>query len=398
MRSGKQHMARARARNRSKIDEYIGARLAAGASSFVLCGGRRSGKTWGVLKFFLLTGACERIVVSVATMTQEQGRLGSHADAKEIISAHPVTFADYEVLESPREIRHRNGTRIFFNSYRDAETAKGIACDYLFINEANKFTKQQFIDLSVNVRRGVFIDYNPTNRFWVDDFFSDEEICHSTPYDNPYLTEAQRATFDKLTELAMRPGASEMDIRNYKVQVLGEYYDIVGGIFNPGNIRFAPLPATGLRNYMAYCDPSALCGNDYFACVLTATDGANIYVVDTISENTGTPYDMAVRLRDWAARYDLRTMFVETNGIIGIDFYTFAKKSGMPVRGWFSKGNKQERIVAKYGAITSQMFFADTEANRLFANQIYDFGEKCEHDDNVDALAASLTARAFLNI
>ena len=67
----------------TKVDKYIGKRLAANASSFVFCGGRRSGKTYGILKFLLLTGAKERIIVNIATMTQEQGRLGSHADAKD---------------------------------------------------------------------------------------------------------------------------------------------------------------------------------------------------------------------------------------------------------------------------------------------------------------------------
>ena len=118
----------------TKVDRYIGKRLAANASSFVFCGGRRSRKTSGILKFSLLPGAKERITVNTATMTQEQGRLGSHADAKDIIRDHPATFGGYTILESPREIRNKNGTRIFFNSYSDSETAKGIACDYLFLN------------------------------------------------------------------------------------------------------------------------------------------------------------------------------------------------------------------------------------------------------------------------
>ena len=167
----------------TKVEKYIGERLAAGESAFVFCGGRRSGKTYGILTFLLLTGAMERIIVNIATMTQEQGRLGSHADAKDIIRDHPATFGGYTILESPREIRHKNGTRIFFNSYSDSETAKGIACDYLFLNEGNKFSKQQYIDLAVNVRRGVFIDFNPAKRFWIEDFFKDEDICHTTPFD-----------------------------------------------------------------------------------------------------------------------------------------------------------------------------------------------------------------------
>ena len=52
----------------TKVDNYIGKRLAAGESAFVFQGGRRSGKTYGILTFLLLTGAMERIIVNIATM------------------------------------------------------------------------------------------------------------------------------------------------------------------------------------------------------------------------------------------------------------------------------------------------------------------------------------------
>ena len=383
----------------TKVDKYIGKRLAANASSFVFQGGRRSGKTYGILKFLLLTGAKERIIVNIATMTQEQGRLGSHADAKDIIRDHPATFGGYTILESPREIRHKNGTRIFFNSYSDSETAKGIACDYLFLNEGNKFSKQQYIDLAVNVRRGVFIDYNPTKRFWIEDFFKDEDICHTTPFDNPFLTDVQLETFRHLERLAKRPDATEMDIYNYKVQVLGEYYEVQGSIFTRGNIHF-DTPTKPLERYMIFCDPSALCGNDYFACVLSATDGENVWIVDTLSVNNGTPADVCRVLIDWCRSYDVGMVCIEKNGVPGIDFVDFANNSMPYVQGWLSRGKKEERILAKYGAITENMLFVDNAHNRDFVEQVYEFSitPKCAHDDNVDALASTISARKWYDI
>ena len=383
----------------TKVDKYIGERLAANASSFVFCGGRRSGKTYGILKFLLLTGAKERIIVNIATMTQEQGRLGSHADAKDIIRDHPATFGGYTILESPREIRHKNGTRIFFNSYSDSETAKGIACDYLFLNEGNKFSKQQYIDLAVNVRRGVFIDYNPTKKFWIDDFFSEEDICHTTPFDNPYLTETQLATFKKLEQLAWRMDATGMDIYNYKVQVLGEYYEVKGSIFTRSNIHFG-TPAAPLERYMIFCDPSALRGADYFACVLSATDGESVWVVDTHSVNAGTQADVCRVLMDWSTQYDVGAILIETNGLQGVEFFEFANNSMPYVQGWNSRGKKEERILAKYGAITENMIFVDNAHNRDFVEQVYEFSitPKCAHDDNVDALASTISARKWYDI
>ena len=385
---------------RSKVDEYIAKRLAEGASTFVFCGGRRSGKTYGILTFFLLLGAIERIVVNIATMTQEQGRLGSHADAKDIIRQHPATFGNYEVLESPREIRNKKtGTRIFFNSYADSETAKGVACDYLFLNEANKFSKQQYIDLAVNARRGIFIDYNPTKRFWIDDFVKECDICHTTPFDNPYLPKVQLDYFRTLEALGTRENATEVDIYNYKVQVLGEYYELSGDIFTRDNIHFG-TPSEPLQRYIIFCDPSALRGADYFACVLSATDGRKTWVVDTHSVNDGTPYDVCKVLEEWCRSYDVGAIYIETNGLQGIEFYEFANNSLPYVQGWNSKGKKEERILAKYNSITNWTIFADNDNNRAFVQQIYEFSvhPKCEHDDNVDALASTLTARKYFDL
>ena len=385
---------------RTKVEEYIAKRLAEGASTFVFCGGRRSGKTYGILTFFLLSGAIERIVVNIATMTQEQGRLGSHADAKDIIRSHPATFGNYEVLESPREIRNKKtGTRIFFNSYADSETAKGVACDYLFLNEANKFSKQQYIDLAVNARRGIFIDYNPTKRFWIDDFVQECDICHTTPFDNPYLPKVQLDYFRTLEALGTRENATEIDIYNYKVQVLGEYYELSGNIFTRDNIHFG-TPYEPLQMYIIFCDPSALRGADYFACVLSATDGQHTWVVDTYSVNAGTPYDVCKVLEEWCRSYDVGAVYIETNGLQGIEFYEFAANSLPYVQGWNSRVKKEERILAKYNAITDGVVFVDNDNNRAFVQQIYEFSvhPKCEHDDNVDALASTLTARKYFDL
>ena len=385
---------------RTKVEEYIAKRLADGESTFVFCGGRRSGKTYGILTFFLLLGAIERIVVNIATMTQEQGRLGSHADAKDIIRQHPATFCNYEVLESPREIRNKKtGTRIFFNSYADSETAKGVACDYLFLNEANKFSKQQYIDLAVNARRGIFMDYNPTKRFWIDDFVKECDICHTTPFDNPYLPKVQLDYFRTLETLGTRDNATEVDIYNYKVQVLGEYYELSGDIFTRDNIHFG-TPSEPLQRYIIFCDPSALRGADYFACVLSATDGTKTWVVDTHSVNAGTQYDVCKVLEEWCKSYDVGAIYIETNGLQGIEFYEFANNSLPYVQGWNSKGKKEERILAKYNAITADVLFVDNDNNRAFVQQIYEFSvhPKCEHDDNVDALASTLTARKFFDL
>lgn len=385
---------------RTKIDDYIGRRYTSGKTSFVFRGGRRSGKTFGILKFLMFY--CEYMpgtVVNVASMTSEQGRLGAYADAKTIISLAPTLYGDAEVLSSPREIRFANGSRIHFNQYSNSETAKGIACDWLFLNEANNFSKQQYVDLKANARLGTFIDYNPNILFWVDDYFTDDDICDTTWRDNPYLTPAQLEYFRELKRQAERPGATSVDRRNYAVYYLGQYAEISGAIFSPDSFVWEnelPRRDNGdleLRHFAVFCDPSALRGSDYFAAVLSAVDDSGrVWIVDAFSMNTGTREIVVRRLLDWCKAWDVRGVYVETNGIIGIDFYEFASKSGIPVRGWYSRGNKFERIVANYQNFRERVVIVDNAATRDYMKQTYDFAEKMpadKHDDNIDALNSS---------
>ena len=384
---------------RSKIDEYISHHYSSGKTHFILRGGRRSGKTFAILRFLMLY--CEAIpktVVNVASMTAEQGRLGAYADAKTIKDLAPTLFEDVEVLTSPREFRFANGSRIHFNQYSNSETAKGIACDWLFINEANNFTKQQYVDLAANVRRGIFLDYNPNIQFWVDDLFTDDDICDSTWRDNPYLTPTQLEYFAMLKRQAERPDATAVDRRNYSVYYLGRYSELQGSIFNEDVIKFGRREVAGLHHFAVFCDPSALRGNDYFACCLTAVDDYGVvWLVDSYSVNTGSRAEVAKKIRQWCAEYDVTQVYVETNGIIGQDFYDYCFNSGMNVAGWYSHQGKFERIIANYQNLREKVRIMDTEANRAFMQQVWDFAEKMPdglHDDNIDALNSSYTMQS----
>lgn len=380
----------------SKIDTYIRNRLKSGKTSFVLRGGRRSGKTFAVLRFLMLQSAgYANTVVNVASMTSEQGRLGAYADAKTIRDLAPTIYDDVEVLSSPREMRFGNRSRMHFNQYSNSETAKGIACDWLFINEANNFTKQQYVDLMANVRKGVFLDYNPNVQFWVDDYFTDEDICDTTWRDNPYLTRAQLEYFAELKRQAERPDATAVDRRNYKVYYLGQYSELQGSIFTEDVIRFGTIPVEMLHHFCIFCDPSALRGNDYFACCLSALDDdGNVWVVDTFSTNTGDRAEIVRKLREWCLQYDVVDIYIETNGIIGQDFYDYAFNSGLSVAGWYSHRNKFERIIANYQNLRERVRVMDTPQNREYMAQVWDFAEKMpsdKHDDNIDALNSSYT-------
>lgn len=362
------------------------------AHHLIFCGGRRSGKTYFICQWLLAHCAKYQRVVNVATMTQEQGRLGAFADMKNIIESEPLLKAYCSIFESPREIRFPNGSRIHFNSYKNSETAKGIASDYLYINEANNFTKQQYIDLVANVRRKTFIDFNPNRSFWVNEMFDDADICYSSWKDNPFLSDAQKDYFAQLKRDAEKPDASIVDVRNYKVYYLGEFCELTGNIFNSSNIHQIDTMPTNVVRYLSLSDPSALRGADYFANVLVGlTADKRIVLVDSLSTNIGTREAVCKKITEWQRDYGCES-YVETNGLVGIDFYEFCVNSNVAVISWYSRGNKFERIVANYQTITEGVDILSTEANAEYLEQCYDFSEKCEHDDNIDALNSAVNA------
>lgn len=384
-----------------KIFNYFAECEKRGQRYMVLQGGRRSGKTFSVLQKMLIDCNNEHNICNVASMTAEQGRLGAYADTETIINSEPYFASVYSIWKSPREVRHTlNNSKIFFNSYADGERAKGIACDYLFVNEANNFTEQQFVDLLANVRKGVFIDFNPNTDFWIKKYVAENEILQTTWKDNKSnLTETQLQYFAKLKELGDKPDANPIDRYNYLVYYCGQYAELTGKIFNAGNIqRITEIPKD-LKNITIFIDPSALRGADFFAMVLAGYSASlgGVVVLDADSVNTGSRELQAKKIKEWCLMYDDVRVYVETNGLVGLDFYDYCRNSDLPVNAWYSKGNKFERITSHYEDITQRMWFLDTAKITDYLRQVYDFDNKCEHDDNIDAIASTAHLHKLIN-
>ena len=382
-----------------KLQTEFARLYADGVRRFDFLGGRRSGKTYFILQY-LLSQMAQGKAVSVATMTDTQGRLGAYQDAKDII--YSSDLRPYcEVLTQPREIRCGNG-RMFFNSYQLSDRAKGIACDWLYINEANNFTEQQYIDLAASVRCGVMADRNPNTECWTErNGFS---LIHSTWLDNyDNLTEQQREWFEQLKAKAEAPDATQADIAFYKMYYLGEYAEITGSIFTPANIRRERVDLNGLRSYFIYADPSAMCGADYFAMVLCAARDGVLYVVDVWSRNVGSRADVADQMLEWCKCYDIRGIFVEGNGLTGKMYYEEQRASFPNMRPYTNTDNKHGRILGNYEGICSKVVFNEAAPGmNEYLSQVYEYEGKNSaktHDDNIDAVnSAYEIAHRYLRI
>lgn len=395
----------------AKIVRYLERRK----NLMALQGARRAGKTYTIMQWLLLNVYNDGDVCVVASMTNEQGRRGAYEDTKNILQSWGGFGSLFTVFKSPRRIEcERNNTtsgragNIEFASFDDPQTAKGVACDWVFINEANKFTKQQYLDLAANARKGVILDYNPNQRFWIEDEMPDEDILKCSWQDNAkHLTEAQIAWFEKLKANAMRPNATTADWYYYRVYYLNEYEELSGEIFTPANIRKCKpedVPS-GLKNFVVFGDPSALCGGDYFPLTLSATgpDGT-IYILDADSTNEGGKFERCKTIERMAGKYDHVRIYVESNGLVGTQFIEYARGENphekpnrvLPVEGWCSRGDKFERILAMYETICNRVVFVEQPLLNEYLKQVYEFARKCEHDDNIDNIATVCRLHQFI--
>ena len=394
-----------------KIWRYLNRRL----SLMGLQGARRAGKTYTVMQWLLLNAYNDGDVVNVASMTSEQGRRGAYEDAQNILRSWGTFGELFDVYKSPRKIdcKRTNTTSgragvIEFASYDDPERAKGSACDWVFINEANKFTLQQYLDLAANARKGVICDFNPNQHFWIEQQMPAADILKCSWQDNiKHLTPAQLQWFERLKENAHKPDATAADMYYYSVYYMNEYSELAGDIFTPAIIRTCKQEDVpqALHNPVVFGDPSALCGDDYFSLTLSAVaEDGTIYILDANSTNTGGKSERCRTIERMMQSRDGVRCYIESNGFTGSSFIQYARGENpveqpprvLPVEGWCSRGDKFERILSAYEAIRDRVVFVEQPLLSEYLKQVYEFSRKCEHDDNIDNIASVVRLHNYI--
>ena len=111
-----------------------------------------------------------RQVITVVGQDIPNLKVGAYRDAKTILESSVLLRMWFPTInEGERIIKCVNGSLIEFKSYADAQDAKSGKRDYLFVNEANGISYEVFWQLWIRTRKRVFLDYNPTARFWAHD-------------------------------------------------------------------------------------------------------------------------------------------------------------------------------------------------------------------------------------
>lgn len=168
-------------------------------------GGTSSGKTYSIMQVLFTLGMMEsRQVITVVGQDIPNLKVGSYRDAKTILESSPILQSWYPIInEGERIIKCVNGTIIEFKSYADAQDAKSGKRDYLFVNEANGITYEIYWQLAIRTRKKIFIDYNPSARFWVHDEIigrDDVRLIISDHRKNYFLTDDEHARIESIRD------------------------------------------------------------------------------------------------------------------------------------------------------------------------------------------------------
>ena len=153
-------------------------------------GGTRSSKTWSIAQLFLKLLYTEKnCILTVCRKTLPSLRASALRDFFSIMYSARV----YNVENHNKtELTYSVGTNeIEFISIDQAQKVRGRKRKYLWMNEANEFSYEDFRQLNLRTEKKIIMDYNPSDEFhWIYDQIMTRDDCifiQSTYKDNPFL-------------------------------------------------------------------------------------------------------------------------------------------------------------------------------------------------------------------
>lgn len=172
--------------------------------TFVNQGGTSSGKTYTIMQVLFVYAMTEpNAVITICGQDLPNLKVGALRDAKTIINGSEWMREYFNVNESGSFITGRNNSILEFKSYDNEQDAKNGKRDYLFVNEANGIPYEIYWQLQIRTRKRVYIDYNPSARFWAhDDVINTEgtKLIISDHRGNPFLSEEEHERIEGIAD------------------------------------------------------------------------------------------------------------------------------------------------------------------------------------------------------
>jgi phage terminase large subunit len=205
-------------------------------------GGTSAGKTYGIIPILIDIAAKSPNDISIVAESIPHLKRGAMKDFKKIMQE---TGRWFETRWNASDFKYNfaNGSSIeFFSADTDAKL-RGARRDYLYMNECNNMTFHSYTELASRTKKGVYLDWNPTNEFWFHEHLmndNDVDFLVINYMDNEACPESALNFINKAKEKA---ATSDYWANWYKVYGLGEIGSLQGSIFEFNQVDNIPLNA-----------------------------------------------------------------------------------------------------------------------------------------------------------
>lgn len=287
-------------------------------------GGTSSTKTFSILQ--LLVQICIKypLQIDIVGLNVPHLKSGVLNDMPIVCEQLGINFYDHYNI-SDRIFRFGKG-RINFIAIDKIGKAHGGRRDILYINEANHLAYPIAEQLMIRTRLKVWVDYNPTNVFWVQKNILVEEpdkaiVIRSTYKDNPFLEESI------VRSIESKKGDGNNNF--WRVYGLGELGIAEGLVFN--NFELVDFDKNKFGQYRNGVDWGF--SQDPFAFVRCAIENNRLYITDEIYQKNLLNKDSAPLVLDIAGKDIVRCDSAEPKSVkefqtLGINALSVSKGKG----------------------------------------------------------------------
>lgn len=196
-------------------------------------GGSSAGKTFAIIPI-LIDIATDKPMSEISVVAESIPHLkrGAMKDFKKIM-VETGRFFDDRWNATDFKYTFANGSQIeFFSADNDAKL-RGARRDWLYMNEANNMNFHSYTELASRTKKGVYLDWNPTDAFWFHDELindADVDFLIINYKDNEACPESALNFINKAKQKA--DAGSGFWSNWYRVYGLGEIGSLEGTVFN----------------------------------------------------------------------------------------------------------------------------------------------------------------------
>lgn len=237
-------------------------------------GGTSSTKTFSILQLLTFIALKYPKQIDIVGLSVPHLKTGILNDMPAVCAQLGINF-DSLYNKSDKYIKFPSGGKINFIAFDNLGKAHGGRRDILYLNEANHLHYKICEQLMVRTRDCIFIDYNPTNIFWVQKKIQVEEpeklnLIKSTYKDNPFL---EQSIIDMIES---KKGDGNNNF--WRVYGMGELGVAEGLIFS--NFEMLDFDKNSFAKYRNGVDWGF--SDDPFAYIRLAIEKNNLYICDEI--------------------------------------------------------------------------------------------------------------------